>query len=245
MGWKVQLSLFSKSQLYLAFWDSTAPHRAPLWGSFSVHGNSSWFTTLSLSQGTSSLAEVLPLFPFYVSIRCILEIALYELFCISMSFWCICGEAGYLPILFLHYLFLPLEKTLKSRLDSKEIKLVKSKGNQPWIFTGRSEAEAEGPILWPPDVRADSLEKTLMLGKIKDGRRGWQRMRWLDDIIDAMDILSKLQETVKDREVWHASVHGVAKSPIWLNDWTTIFYHGLVGLFLNFYLGSVDLYFCF
>ena len=162
-----------------------------------------------------------------------------------MSFWCICGEAGYLPILLLHYLFLPLEKTLKSRLDSKEIKLVNSKGNQTWIFTGRIEAEAEGPILWPPDVRADSLEKTLMLGKIKDGRRGWQRMRWLDDIIDAMDILSKLQEIVKDREVWHASVHGVAKSPIWLNDWTIIFYHRLVGLFLNFYLGSIDLYFCF
>ena len=76
-----------------------------------------------------------------------------------------------------------LEKTLESPLDSKEIKSVNHKGNQPWIFTGRTDAEAEDPIPWPPDWKADSLEKTLMLGRIEGRRRRWwQRMRWLDDV---------------------------------------------------------------
>jgi len=86
-----------------------------------------------------------------------------------------------------------LDKTLESPLDCKEIQPVHPKGNQSWIFIGRTDAEAETPILWPPDAKNWLLEKPLMLGKIEEGRRGRQRIRWLDGLSDSMGMsLSKL-----------------------------------------------------
>ena len=130
------------------------------------------------------------------------------------SFWVACPRAPHLRAL-LH----ALRVSWAARWSNLP---VNPKGKQPWIFTGRNDSEAEAPILWPTDV------KRQIFGKDPDAGNDWgqeekgcQRIWWLIDITNSMNMnLSKLQETVKDREDWHAATHGISKSQTWLGDWT-------------------------
>ena len=118
-------------------------------------------------------------------------------------------------------LIVVLEKTFETPLDSKEIKWVHPKGNQPWIFIGRTDAAAEAPELWPPDAKSRLLGKDPDAGKDwrqeeKGGKRGWDG--WMASRTQWTWVWANL-EIVKDREAWCTSVHGVAKSWAQVSDW--------------------------
>ena len=116
-----------------------------------------------------------------------------------------------------------LEKTLESPLDCKKFKSDHLKGNQSWIFIGRTDAEAEAPILWPPNAESTHWKRPWCWARLRakgeGGDRGWDG--WMASLTSMDMSLSKLREIVKERETWHSAVHGVIKSQRWLSDWRT------------------------